>query len=78
MNKLSRSLKAGIKGYKAGLEPIKPAQYQGGGHVIHCLQCGGEVFQEQDTGLLGLGTILTCDRCGLSQLYGKKPERVLR
>jgi predicted nucleic-acid-binding Zn-ribbon protein len=76
MNKFTRSMKAGIQGYKAGIEVIKPARYQGGGHQIRCLQCGGDVFQEQETGLFGLGTILTCDRCGLSQLYGKKPERL--
>jgi hypothetical protein len=79
MNKLTRSFKAGLKGYKAGVnalaEAMRPARYQGGGHPIRCLQCGGEVFQERDTGILGLGTVLTCDRCGLSQLYGKKPER---
>ena len=76
MNTLTRSLKAGIQGYKAGVEAIKPARYRGGGHHIRCLQCEGDVFQEQETGLLGLGTILTCNRCGMSQLYGKKPERL--
>jgi hypothetical protein len=76
MNKLTRSLKAGIQGYKAGVETTKPAQYQGGGHQIRCLQCEGDVFQELETGVLGLETILICDSCGLSQLYGKKPGRL--
>ena len=76
INKFTRSFKAGIQGYQAGVETIKPARYQGGGRSIHCLQCEGDVSQEQETGVLGLGTILICDSCGLSQLYGKKPERL--
>lgn len=78
MNKITRSLKAGIKGYKEGVSQSVPllGRYCGGQHQIRCLQCQHDVFTEQDTGLPGLGTILTCDQCGMSQLYGKKPTRV--
>jgi cytochrome c-type biogenesis protein CcmH/NrfF len=72
MSKITRSIKAGLKAFT---EATTVAQYQGGGHHIRCLQCEGDRFKES-AAMVGLGVFLTCDKCGMSQLYGKKPEKI--
>lgn len=71
MNRLTRSLKAGVKAFG---EAAVASKYKGGDHKIRCLQCEGEMFKEGGAAL-GLGTMLVCDNCGMSQLYGKPPRK---
>lgn len=86
MKNLARALKAGAKGFSKAFEP---ARYQAGGMPVHCSHCKGELFQEREallntTGatLVNLdwldksGTALVCEKCGLIQWFGKKPERM--
>ena len=77
MNRFARAWKAAVKGYKEGTVPdhLPPSEYQGGGHRIRCPQCGNERFMERPAPF-SLSTLLTCERCGLEQRYGKKPEKL--
>jgi ribosomal protein S14 len=78
MNRFARAWKAAVRGYREGVVPDQsaPAEYQSGGHRIRCPQCGGERFLMRPPMMFCWATILTCDRCGLEQRYGKQPERV--
>jgi hypothetical protein len=77
MNRLSRALKAAVKGYKEGTSSeMTPAEYQGGGHHILCPQCANERFLERSAVFDATTTILTCHKCGFEQRFGKKPEKV--
>ena len=78
MNRFARAWKAAVRGYREGVMPDQsaPTEYQSGGHRIRCPQCGGERFLVRPPMMFCWATILTCDRCGLEQRYGKEPERV--
>jgi uncharacterized protein len=86
MTKLGRALKAGIKGFSGtfGL-----GRYQAAGIEVVCPHCHGKMFEPREAQLntsgatmVGLdwlnqsGTALMCERCGLLQWFGKKPERL--
>jgi predicted RNA-binding Zn-ribbon protein involved in translation (DUF1610 family) len=78
MNRFTRAWKAAVKGYKEGVEPddqTTPAGYQCGGHNISCPQCNGERFLMRPPFAFCWATILTCDKCGFEQRYGKIPEK---
>ena len=76
MNRLTRAWKAGVKGYREGVVPDRPtpAEYQCGGHAIHCPQCKGERFMMSPPSMFSWAVVLMCDKCGFIQRYGKTPE----
>lgn len=86
MKKLSRALKAGVTEFAAS---FGPARFSAGGKTVRCPHCENDTFNQHEallntTGatLVNLdwlnksGTALICEKCGLIQWYGKKPERL--